>query len=84
MFFHAKILDMDESIAKLSAPERDALITDFEQMGFMVFSLEGDQTRFDTLTEYIGKNLIPTYTDIDKQAREITITKRPLGSLEIF
>ena len=84
MFFHAKILDMDEPNTKLSEPERDDLIADFEQMGFMVFSLEGGQTRFDTLLDYTSKNLIPTYTDIDKQALEITITKRPLGSLEIF
>jgi hypothetical protein len=62
--------------------DRKALIQQFEEIGVMTFRLVDDRENFDTIMEYVRKHAIPTYTDIDKTAGTITVSVRPLGTLE--
>jgi hypothetical protein len=73
----------DEPRAPLSEDERRALIEEFEANAFATFRLGEDRDAFDTLIDYIRKNQIATYTDVDKAAGTVTVTKRPFGSLEL-
>ncbi len=75
---------MGDSPGGLSAEARDKLICDFEGCGFAVFRIEEDRAAFDTLTQYIRENSIATYTQVDREEGIVTLTKRPLGSLELF
>ncbi len=69
--------------AQLSDEERDELIRLFESKGSYTFTIGQDEILFQALNEYTAKYRIFTYTDVDRGAGTITITKRPLGSLEM-
>jgi len=72
--------DGDEEAAGAEAK----VIENFEAMGSAVFNVETDAAAFEALNEYIRRNAIPTLTDVDKENGIVTITKRPVGSLEVF
>ena len=67
----------------ITPEERDELIENFEVRGSAVFRVGEDEELFETLMDYIRKNNVTTYTDIDEEKGNIMIMKRPLGSLEI-
>ncbi len=77
---------MNESEEPAEAPltdeEKQALIDAFEAEGFATFILGVEKQGFDALMDYVRRNAIPTLTDVDKTEGTVTITKRPLGSLE--
>jgi hypothetical protein len=66
----------------LTDEEKQALIDAFEANGFATFILGVEKEGFDTITDYVRKNMIPTLTDVDRTEGTVTITKRPMGSLE--
>lgn len=68
---------------QLSDEERDELVRLFESNGSYTFTIGRDELLFQSLNEYTTQYRIFTYTDIDRGAGTITITKRPLGSLEM-
>lgn len=68
----------------LSEDAERELIESFESLGFAVFRADEDRAAFEALDRYIRRHSIPTYTDVDKKTRSVTITKRPFGSLELF
>lgn len=74
----------ERDTGRLSEEDIKALIEEFESMGFMTFRADEDEAQYDALMKYIRHNLIPTFTDVDEAERTITITKRPMGSLELF
>lgn len=57
-------------------------IANFEAMGSAIFNVETDADIYEALLDYIRRNGIATYTDVDEANGIITITKRPMGSLE--
>lgn len=67
----------------LSESERNELIEDFEQTGFATFRLGEEQAQFKALMDYVRECKVPIFTDIDREAETVTITKRPMGSLEM-
>ena len=75
---------MSNPDSEISAEDREEMITDFEQIGVVVFRVGIDEARFHTLIHYVGENHIPTFTDVDRKAGTVTVTKRPFGSLELF
>ena len=64
--------------------DREHLIQQFEDVGVMTFRLDEDREGFGVITEYVRTHSIPTYTNIDKTEGTITISVRPLGSLEMI
>ncbi len=68
--------------APFTEEEKQALIDAFEANGFATFILGVEKQGFDTLMDYVRRNAVPTLTDVDKTEGTVTVTKRPLGSLE--
>lgn len=75
--------EKDEAASGQETPGDGAeAIANFEAMGSAVFNVETDADIYETLLDYIGRNGIATYTDVDEENGLITVTKRPMGSLE--
>ncbi len=74
---------MTDSTEELGEKDRRALIESFELSGYATFRIGEDRAAFDTLMQYVRKHMIPTLTDVDESAGIVTITRRPMGSLEL-
>jgi len=62
-----------------AARSPEELISSFEKMGFVIVQGRGE---YELITQYVGKNNIPTWTSSDEKAGTVTIHKRAWGSLE--
>ena len=73
----------EEKMPEISEEERTTMIEDFELTGAATFTIGVDGARYEALVKYCADFKVFTYTDIDREGGTITLTKRPLGSLEL-
>lgn len=73
---------MADPTGEVSKEQRDTLVDEFETYGFATFVIGDEAALYEVLMDYVRKNSVFTYTSIDEAEGTITVTKRPLGSLE--